>query len=199
VRPLFLRGGALLVLLLALLAAPALAADPSVWAPYRPRGAAIVTSTWTGCYIGVNGGGAWGRTRTSGNWLPPGTTLENDIDGGFVGGQVGCDYQIQNNWVIGAEATGDWASIRGSVTDPFNTQFGHVLEHRVNGFATFTGRLGYAQDKWLVYAKGGAAWANMDYISHTTVGNNCGPGPATCTVNGDKWGWTIGGGLEYML
>src|SRR6476660_1974595 len=174
-------------------AGSALAADMPVRPPvYKAPPPPVYVTTWTGCYIGVNGGGAWGRTRTSGNWLPPDERLDNDIDGGFVGGQVGCDYQIQNNWVIGAEATGDWANIRGSVTDPFN--IGHTLEHRINGFATFTGRLGYAVDKWMIYAKGGAAWADMDYISHSGACLN-----GICSVNGDKWGWTVGAGLEYML
>jgi len=176
---------------------PALSADlpprpPMYKAPPPPP----MVTTWTGCYIGVNGGGAWGRTRTTGNWgnlVVPGNSIGNDIDGGFVGGQVGCDYQIQNNWVIGAEATGDWADIEGSVANAGGI-VGHTLRHRINGFATFTGRLGYTQDRWMIYAKGGAAWANMDY---TSLFAGC-PG-GVCSVNGDKWGWTIGAGLEYML
>jgi len=176
-------------------AGSALAADMPVRPPvYKAPPPPVYVTTWTGCYIGVNGGGAWGRTRTTGNWGNTATVpLDNDIDGGFVGGQAGCDYQIQNNWVIGAEVTGDWADIDGSVANAGGIA-NHTLRHRINGFATFTGRLGYAQDKWLLYVKGGGAWANMDYTSFFVA---C-PG-GVCSVNGDKWGWTIGAGLEYML
>src|SRR5207248_8999413 len=71
------------------------------------------------------------------------TRRSSDLDGWFAGGQVGCDYQLATNWVIGAEVTGSWADVNGSVLNAGGI-IGHTLEHRLNGFVTATGRLGYA-------------------------------------------------------
>ena len=42
------------------------------------------------------------------------------------------------------------------------TQTG-VASTTIDGLATLTGRLGLAQDRWLVYVKGGAAWAHIEH------------------------------------
>src|SRR3954447_22867875 len=54
-------------------------------------------STWSGCYVGGNIGGAFGDASLSG---PSGTVSTNGS--GFTGGgQIGCDYQFSQNWVLG--------------------------------------------------------------------------------------------------
>ena len=64
---------------------------------------------WTGFYIGINGGGAWGRS----NWdAIPG---EFDVSGGLIGGTVGYNWQT-GPWVFGLEGDVDWANINGSTT-----------------------------------------------------------------------------------
>ena len=57
--------------------------------------------------------------------------------------------------------------------------------------ASATARLGYAWDpRWLVYAKGGAAWAHdkytVDYLG-------------TWAASETRSGWTVGGGLEWAF
>ena len=37
--------------------------------------------------------------------------------GCYVGGQLGCNYQVASNWVIGVEGMGAWADIKGSQRD----------------------------------------------------------------------------------
>src|SRR6185369_2337620 len=77
------------------LSTAAVAADLPVKAPaaYVP---APVT-TWTGCYIGGNIGGAFGHASISG---VAGTASNNGA--GFAGGgQFGCDYQFNGGWVVG--------------------------------------------------------------------------------------------------
>ena len=59
--------------------------------------------TWTGFYLGLNGGGAFG----SSTWDTAGSITTS---GGLVGGTVGYNYQI-NHFVVGAEADIDWAGI----------------------------------------------------------------------------------------
>src|SRR5271155_3687759 len=76
---------------LAALTGTALAADlpsrapPPVFIPPPP------IFTWTGFYVGINGGGAFGNTQFDFNTLGISTT-SNNFSGGFVGGTIGYDY-----------------------------------------------------------------------------------------------------------
>src|SRR5581483_7535178 len=98
--------------LLALFATQASAADMAVKAPLK---APAPTWSWTGFYLGLEGGGGWARTRqadtvgvTSGNY---------NQSGGLIGGTIGYNWQL-NNIVFGLEADMSWAGIDGSVTIP---------------------------------------------------------------------------------
>ncbi len=56
------------------------------------------------------------------------------------------------------------------------------------------GRIGYAQDHWLVYAKGGFAIAAVSVSSGMAS-----TGQLTTSSQGFAQGWTVGAGLEYAL
>ena len=102
----------------------ALGADVAVRAP--PELSALLPPTWTGFYVGVNGG--WGWTNSNnGN----GTLTLNDTVGGTLfspvsiasanhnahsalfGGQIGYNLQAES-WVFGVEGDIDGADIRAS-------------------------------------------------------------------------------------
>jgi outer membrane immunogenic protein len=61
----------------------------------------------------------------------------------------------------------------------------------VNWIASVTGRLGYTQNNWLLYVKGGGAWADFDQTAAY-------PAVAT-TISNTRSGWTAGAGLEYAF
>ena len=63
----------------------------------------------------------------------------------------------------------------------------------ISWLATVTGRLGYARDRWLVYAKGG--WAGADV--ELTLFDRFTPVRASSATWAN--GWTVGGGAEYAL
>jgi outer membrane immunogenic protein len=130
-----------------------LAADLPAKAVYAPPTMVAPVYNWTGCYVGANIGVAWGFAEA---------TRSFGTDTGFAGGgQVGCDYQV-GQWVIGARNMFDGTTINGGAT----------------WFDTLTGRGGYlVQPNVLLYAQGGAAWAET---TNTT-------------------GWTVGGGVEWMF
>ena len=97
------------------IAAPALAADLGV----RPITKAPVMGapgySWSGCYIGIQGG--WGSMRSknsfSNSGLPPFTAeADTDGDGGVFGGHLGCNWQ-PSQWVLGLEGDGEWSGIKG--------------------------------------------------------------------------------------
>jgi outer membrane immunogenic protein len=56
-----------------------------------------------------------------------------------------------------------------------------------------TGRLGYAADHWLLYAKGGPAWAHDKYSASQYNG------ALNYTASETRSGWTLGGGLEWAF
>src|SRR5262245_56524065 len=58
---------------------------------------------WTGFYIGINGGGAWGSSR----WDSVGSF---DVSGGMLGGTIGYNWQAYQ-WVFGLEGDIDWTNI----------------------------------------------------------------------------------------
>ena len=71
--------------------------------------------TWTGLYLGINGGYAFGTT----NWTSPAgcgfptcTTGNFNASGFLIGGTLGGNYQI-GSFVIGLEGDGDWTDING--------------------------------------------------------------------------------------
>ncbi len=88
-----------------------------------------------------------------------------------LGGQVGCNYQFAPNWVIGVEGDGSAADIKGDVNESFSFVNPLTGPQTVTGtahaqtdwIASVTGRLGWAWDRVLLYAKGGAAWAGDKY------------------------------------
>ena len=102
--------------LASVLASSAFAADMPVKAPR------IVEPlwTWTGFYVGVNGGYSWGRSNTSitpfAAIFPavPFTPFKQDVDGGIGGGQIGYNWQVDPRWLVGVEADLQYSGERSS-------------------------------------------------------------------------------------
>jgi outer membrane immunogenic protein len=165
----------------------------------------VVVYSWTGCYVGGHVGGKAGRTDaiTFGAniaGVAPGTRVADPIfvSGALAGAQVGCQYQFAGGWLIGIEGDGSWVNADGQTNDipPFNTAFrDQVTEHWL---ATARGKLGYAWDKWMVYATGGGAWAGVEKKVWNGTFVIAGAGPAAIQQN-TLSGWTVGFGAEYAL
>jgi len=92
--------------------APAVAADMAFKAPAVPE----PVWTWTGFYVGGNGGYSWGNWSSSSiSPIFPGasTTANPSVDGWFGGLQAGYNWQVRRQWVIGVEGDYDWSSEKG--------------------------------------------------------------------------------------
>src|SRR5262245_60740698 len=136
--------------------------------------AALPLPSWTGCYVGANVGGGWGRNNVSQTaaslavGFSATTTTGVHTSGAVFGGQIGCDYQFANQFVIGIQGMLDGTSIKGSAFDAMNGIFGvgvGNIEVKTKWLASVTGRLGYSflpQNEALVYIKGGGAWARYE-------------------------------------
>jgi len=180
----------------AAVAASSAALTPSGFAadlPVKSRAEPAVQLLWNGYYAGVHGGWGWGTTRVDDPaFRPSDTRPEYKADGPIVGGQIGANWQF-GNVVFGVELDGSWASMR-SVTSNINPSipgiFGQGVE--IHALATATGRIGYAMGPWLFYAKGGAAYAYMEYTTSLTA-----QGPIS--TNQNRFGVTGGAGLEVAF
>lgn len=174
--------------------------------------------SWAGCHVGGHLGMGWGRstlvdpnTAFGGLFAPTGTAVGVDQGPGpLAGGQIGCDYQFANNWVIGAAGDFSFADINGSSQDPFFAgKNGNPVtrQDRTEWLATATGRVGHAFDRWLVYGKGGAAWTRNSYTllnlaDWGTPANFCAnAGFVACNPTGQNTqaGWTAGLGVAYSI
>jgi outer membrane immunogenic protein len=181
--------------LIALGAAPAMAADlaarPYTKAP--PMVAAIYD--WSGFYIGANGG--WGTSRNCWDYVTtvpgpaglPGGEGCHDSSGAVAGGQIGYNWQM-GTWVFGVEAQGNWADLKGSNVNLLNA--GLTDETKIDAFGLFTARIGYAWSNALLYVKGGAAVTSNKYNRYLT-----GTGLLNDDASETRWGAAVGTGFEY--
>jgi outer membrane immunogenic protein len=160
--------------LLAFAASTAGAADlpPRYAQPYRAPVYSPVY-LWTGFYVGINGGGGWGRSQWDG-------IDKFDVSGGTIGGTIGYNWQL-SQVVVGLEGDIDWSGMRGTT----NTLCPPGCETRNHWLSTVRGRVGYAFDRFLPYLTAGLAVGD---IAANVPGF---PGGSITTA-----GWTVGGGLE---
>jgi len=122
---------------------------------------------------------------------------------GFVGGgQIGCDYQFAAGWVAGVEGRAAWSSLKNTHSGTVrNLVTGVTLPSQFtlgNDFlASATARLGYnVADRWLVFARGGAAWTREKADdAFTTVEGIAVDPSATMT----RTGWTVGTGVDWAF
>lgn len=161
----------------------ALAADLGRIYTKAPVVAVAPTYNWSGFYVGIQGGGAFGQSRHD---FDGGTHGSFDVNGGFIGGTLGLNWQAANSpWVFGIEADGAGAWLRGST--PGTPSSCGECSTRVDAFGTVRGRIGYAWDRWMLYGTGGAAIANIRGAERSFVGELT------------RTGWTAGGGIEWAL
>ncbi|MCW2273965.1 outer membrane immunogenic protein [Rhodoblastus acidophilus] len=158
---------------------PSIKAPPPVYVPPPP------VFSWTGFYIGVEGGGDFRNFHD--NWTGNGIYK----DAGLIGGVLGYNWQF-NQFVVGLE--GDAAAVLGG--DQAYTYNGNLIyNNTLNSTyaAAIRGRLGMAVwDRALLYVAGGVAFGDVK------VGYNNGILlPASYTTS--RTGWTIGAGVDYAF
>jgi outer membrane immunogenic protein len=192
---------------------------------------------WTGFYIGANGGYGWKDPTVSyapndpgafagtcsgtggATCIPPASF---NTQGGLAGAQIGYNWQVNPNWLVGIETDFDWARISGSGTSSFNLgSYGpgvFTATETVRSLGTLRGRIGFIPvAPLLIYGTGGLAYGNVSksavmpgsgfgFGGITTGGFSYGCGTFTGNVNcfngassQTMVGWTIGAGGEYKL
>jgi outer membrane immunogenic protein len=183
---------------------------------------------WTGFYVGVGLGGRWTESDWTTTCLAPvfsGTaTCPNDVFGtriatenpaafdtsGFrVSGYAGFNWQFAN-WVLGVEGDFGWADNSASrlgIPGTFTLALGPGADSSTitdKWDASARGRIGYLfAPQALFYVTGGAAWIEKE-VSATCAGTFpvgwcITPGGTAQSVSDTFFGWTLGGGIEWLM
>jgi outer membrane immunogenic protein len=172
------------------------AADMAAPVPMYTKAPVAIPYSWTGFYVGVQAGYGWENDPTY-SYFPP-LMADPSVSfgtGGFVGG-VTAGYNWQTGpWVLGAEGDISYADVNGSVltasTAPCDIQ---GCTAKLNWFGTGRLRLGYAVGDLLPYITGGAAVGEIKGSADLGACNS-----PVCGFDETRWGWTVGGGLEYRF
>jgi outer membrane immunogenic protein len=175
--------------------------------------------SWTGFYVGINGGYSWGRaseTAPIGAPFPGSFTARQDVNGGFGGGQIGYNWQVDPRWLLGLEADIQGSGERGRSNDNLGSirigRFG-LTASTANSvdfpwFATFRGRAGLLADpSLLLYVTGGLAVGEVKFTTQPTATVQVFDGDApigapiaavspALSDSQTRVGWTAGAGLE---
>lgn len=187
------------------------------------QSAPVAQYNWTGFYVGVNAGGAWGHSDATTSTILPtinylnaanvarvnSSGLQKPNTNGFIGGaQAGYNFQT-GNIVLGAEADFQSFRQRGSAsTTGCYAGAGCPGPYTINSSVStdwlFTARprLGWTFNNWLVFATGGVTVTQLKgdftFNDNLVVAGN-GPASESASLSGTKAGWTAGGGLELGM
>jgi outer membrane immunogenic protein len=131
--------------------------------------------SWNGFYIGIHAGYAWSDIEWSGAF-----TDSQHAAGWLGGGQIGYNWQ-RGRLVYGVETDVSSGWIDGG---------SGCCTHTLEWLYSVRGRAGIASydNRWLLYATGGVAWADIDYASAGFSGHS-----------DTHFGWVVGGGVERAL
>ena len=173
--------------------------------------------SWSGCYVGGNVGGIFGRdefaTYPAGvaSAFNPGPNNHSyaSNEAAFVGGaQVGCNWSVRSNWVFGVEADINGTSLKEGISTNYPditqttpaavwTAHNETVTKEIPWLATFRARFGYTFGKTWLYATGGLAVAQvkagLSYVSSPVLFSNIG------STNVTRTGWTAGAGIEQGI
>lgn len=169
--------------------APVLAADMPSSRKLPPAPALPAFYSWTGVYLGVQAGVAWGQEKTTlsdtlGRAFN-GAAFRQNSDSALGGGHAGFNYQA-GSMVFGIE--GDVEALDGG-----ETLVAPGISARVtrDWQASLRGRAGFALDRFMIYATGGAAFTEFNY--HLVGAAAAAPE----TIDRSRTGWTAGAGVAF--
>jgi outer membrane immunogenic protein len=154
---------------------------PPVYVPPPP------VFSWTGFYVGGEIGGNFARSAVGIPFYP--STFGINDSAVSVGGKIGFNYQIAS-FVLGLEGTG--AALFNSGSHLSGGPPGELYQVKQDAAADIVGKAGVAVDRALFYAKGGAAFANLNNLQFI-------PTTGIPVFSNFRTGWTVGAGIDYAL
>ena len=179
------------------------AADLPSRAPYSPPPAVVVpVYNWTGIYLGVNGGYAWGRQDPLSLITTRYDQVNTDIDGWTVGGTFGAQIQ-SGHVVLGVEGDINWANIKGYCYGRshelrcsgriyrYGCDRGHHRQHRAGARRLRDAELADVRHRWCCRGH------RQDQCQRYRSGVRDCRQALPCSGDATRVGIAAGGGLEY--
>jgi outer membrane immunogenic protein len=143
---------------------------------------------WTGFYVGVNGGGSWGRVPWTSD--ADGTAGTATVSSGLVGGTIGYNSQYLGPFILGEEFDFDWRSMNATIPAGPASCGAPNCEFKSQWLSTARLRFGYAIDRFLPYVTGGVSIGD---VTQDIVGQPLGQAKSV------SFNWTAGAGLEFVV
>ena len=163
---------------------------------------AVVTSSWSGFYLGGNVGYGAARDPNRSTETGPLANFSETFNltphGVLGGGQIGYNWQAAPNWVWGIEADIQSSAQKDSTTCATfcNAVASTQVSQKLPWFGTLRGRFGWTNGPALYYVTGGLAYGEVT----TNYGVNFnGAGFDQHNFRNAKSGRTVGGGIEAQL
>lgn len=187
------------ILLAACIAALTSVAANAADLAYKSAPMAQAAYSWTGLYIGANGGGGIAGS----DHLDPDcfgcANTRFQVAFGTLGVGAGYNYQFGHT-VIGVEGDYNWASV--DKTEFYflaGRSFAGTTQFKMREFATLRARGGLALDRTFIYATAGVAFAHVE--NTTLLGAAAVPVLLQDQASEDKWkaGLAVGGGVEFAV
>jgi outer membrane immunogenic protein len=154
---------------------------------------------WSGFYAGGHVG--WMGADVGGHYVLPPVTDHYDVNYSTAIGGVHVGFQQQfGNIVLGVEGAGSWG---GNHFDASASPTSSCLASTPNRLCTANfndvwtvgPRIGWAIDRWMLFATGG--YANGELDTKTRVATT--PSVITSKTSRDHEGFFLGGGIEYAV
>jgi len=145
--------------------------------------------SWTGAYLGLQAGYSWGQERTRfsdafGRGFN-GARFRPGADTAIGGVQAGFNYQL-GGFVLGIEGDVEALDASETLSAP-----GISTRLRRDWQASLRGRVGFAMDRFMIYATGGAAFTEFDYrVLDPATG-------LAANTSRSKTGWAAGLGVNF--
>jgi outer membrane immunogenic protein len=163
----------------------------------RTAGVSNNSSNWSGPYVGVNVGYGWG----SNDLLTVSGPITINPDGALVGGQLGYDWNIGQQFVVGLAGDVSWAGM----SDSKNCALAGIcfppdssVKFDLNWLSTVRARAGVTAGNFLVYGTAGAAVAGTRVKLNGVLSFHNGPG-INFSANQINLGWVVGAGAEFKV
>lgn len=179
--------------------------------PSFKEAAPVYVPTWSGFYVGAAFGfgvGSVDRNNRVRELDTDGTTIIYDgilfgggdtREGAIYSGHIGYNWQ-RTNWVFGVEAAINGVGTNNNHSRCVGLNVGEFnCDSDNNWYATFVGRIGYAQGPVMIYGLGGVAWADNNNRFREDGYVRYWPDGVWHDDNGNDAGWVAGIGLEYAL
>ena len=173
---------------------------------------------WSGFYLGANFGGVAKQLSTSlsiennnpNNYFNPAAipgveksgSFDLDDNGVTLGGQAGYNWQ-SGRLVLGVELDFNWLDLSARRGGTFryttdNSPYNLVVSESTDWLLTARPRVGWALDRWLLYATVGIAASHSEF-RQTFAEPPFTPNRESVSISRTTVGWTMGTGVEFYL